>query len=197
MSPAPFEHAKLCPAAGNSDPLEHDIEYPERELAADDRRNLQDFPGALGQTVDAGEQQAVNGVGDVEVCELALQPPALLAAGEQPTFHDRPEYLLDEQGIAFGFRDDELGQLFRERLGLEQGGDESAAVVLAQRPEPKVDETVSEASAQFGHELPSGPEALHPRGEDHEQRRFVHDRQELRESRHRRLVRPVDVLAHD
>ena len=110
----------------------HTLDEPGGELPSNDRGDLERCLGALRQPVDAGHDDALDGVGDVRVGEGAGQAVALVHALERAVLHQGLRQFLDVERIALGLPGDELAHLQRNirlehtlyhgrRLRLRQG----------------------------------------------------------------------------
>ena len=97
-------------------PVPEGVQQAQGDLPAEDRRRLQEAPGLGGQPVEAREQNLLDGVGHGE-------RPAQLAV-----LAHRPRQLLEEEGVALGPRQDELGDRLGDGHRREHGAEDAQAV---------------------------------------------------------------------
>src|SRR5262245_15231118 len=103
---------------------EHALEDADRELPADHRSDAKAPLGALGELLDPREQQPVQGLRDLDRPDLPGRNPAVPVGHDRTAIDQHPDDFLDEEGIALGTFHDQVPDMVRERLDLEQVRDE-------------------------------------------------------------------------
>ena len=87
--------------------LRDGLQEGEGHLSADDRRGLEE-PLLLGrQAVDAGRQDGLHRGGDLQALEGLCQAIGAALADQHPGFHQGPDALFQEKGVALGALDQE------------------------------------------------------------------------------------------
>ena len=111
----------------------HSLEQAPEELPADDRGQLHGALAVLAQSVEASHDDALDGVGDVEVPDTLHHAVAVAFSPEQAEIEQGPDHLLDEEGHAFGLVQERLAQRRRHVGRAEQLPGHGHGVRLGQR----------------------------------------------------------------
>ena len=104
--------------------LQEALEDAHAELAADDRCDAQRAPTFRRQSIDALEQQALERVRYLHVRHISARDPPVSRAMDRTAIDEHPDDLLDEEGIPFGLREDQVTRGSGQRFDLQQIRDE-------------------------------------------------------------------------
>ena len=112
----------------------HRDQEVEGERTPDDGGQLGDGLGRP-QAVEAGQQGALEGSGDLEVDQGGRELPGVAPRDEEPRLEQGAAHLLDVERDAAGRRHDPVQHLFGQPPALPQRGHQLADVVLLERVE--------------------------------------------------------------
>ncbi len=161
------------------------------EDATDDRGALQRPLLRCLQQVDPRGQDALHGVGDVDVGDVGRREPSILATDDAALVDQLPDDLLQEERVAFGTFQDPRVDRMGEVLDFEEERNESVGVVARERFERDRRHVPLAATP------PRTPVGELWTGGTHEQHGSDDSVCELLEKVEQRRAGPVDVLDHD
>jgi hypothetical protein len=161
------------------------------EDATDDRGALQRPLLRCLQQVDPRGQDALHGVGDVDVGDVGRREPPILATDDAALVDQLPDDLLHEERVALGALQDPRVNRLGEVLDLEEECHESVSVVKRERVERDRRHVPLAATP------PRTPVRELGTGRTHEQHGSDDSVCELLEEVEQRRAGPVDVLDHD
>ena len=187
-----FGHARRQCVARGADDFEHAVE----EAAANDRGQLQRLLHLFVEPVDARQDQALHGVGQVHLFDLFHQLPAVVArAAHQHTVgHQRADHFFDEEGVAFGLAQDLLAQR-RGQLGrAHEVGHQRGALCVAQGRERDLAELRAAVRMCQLADACGRAFGVGPRREERKQGLVLDQRQQVLGQFDRGLVGPMPVF---
>ena len=158
------------------------------EDAADDSRALRDPLLLWRQQVEPGEDHRLHVVRDLDVLDRRDRTPTAVLVHEQPLVDQVTDDLLEEERVPLGPLEDPLAHGRRQPVDVQQGRDETCALLARQR----VERQRAEAATTTAPVRPRAQEVGTRRAQ--EQDRPLDALGELVEEVEHRRVRPVDVL---
>ena len=195
----PVELPALCkPRAGVAN--DH-LQHPVVKRTADQCGQLQRMALGFIQPVDAGHQQRLERVGDVD--NLLVVVRRHHPVGAVVTRHDctfvlkRSDHLFEEKGIARGSCQDGFQHRLRQINLRQQLVHQRNALLLCQRRQLNLGIVMREIGISLDLDLPAGCIPVGPQGTDKQNRQAVGQLEKVNQQIDRRLIGPVEIIAHN
>ena len=176
-------------------PVDH-LQHPAKEAAADNRGQLQGLLDLVRQPVDARQDQALHGVGDVQAFDLLRQGQAVVIriAYQHPLRQQGADHLLDEERVAVGLAQDFIVHRLGQSDRPNQVGDQLPAVLDRHRRQPDLAQLAARMrGGMLAHTL-NRVVGVGPAADEHQQRCRGRQRQQMLGQLDGRLVGPMPIL---
>jgi hypothetical protein len=174
--------------AVHGDPLQHALS----EASSDHRGRLERRAG-LAEPVDAGHDQRLQAVRDLDAAEVGVHAPAPFVPDEQAPLDEGPDQLLDpERGPGRSLQD--VTQAGWQLLQVEQVPDELGARVLGERLEHDLGVDVRQIPGRALAERPRRRVAVGAKRVAEEDGALLGQGHQLEQQIHRARIGPVEVV---